>query len=89
MRRETKARAVCSTCPVLDACRAWARERGEYGFWGGESEEERAAAGYFVALPTGRVARVIREIGGANQVRWRPSARPSTTSASAASAVAP
>jgi WhiB family redox-sensing transcriptional regulator len=48
-------------CPVIEACRAWARERREYGFWGGESEEERAAAGYPVSLPTGRVARVIRE----------------------------
>ncbi|MGH9041056.1 MAG: WhiB family transcriptional regulator [Acidimicrobiia bacterium] len=60
-RRETMARALCQVCPVLQLCRTWARERREYGFWGGESEEERAAAGYPVALPTGRVARVIRE----------------------------
>ncbi len=59
--RERQARALCEACPVLPECRAWARERREYGFWGGESEEERAAAGYPVALPTGRVARVIRE----------------------------
>ena len=34
-----------------------AREHREYGFWGGESEEERAAAGYRVDMPVGRVAR--------------------------------
>lgn len=60
-RRESQARVLCGACPVLEACRTWAREGREYGFWGGESEEERAAAGYAVALPIGRVARVIRE----------------------------
>ena len=60
-RRERQARTLCLDCPVLEPCRAWARERREYGFWGGESEEERAAAGYPVSLPTGRVARVIRQ----------------------------
>ena len=54
--REAKARAVCATCPVLTPCRG-ARENREYGFWGGESEEERAAAGYRVDMPVGRVAR--------------------------------
>ena len=61
-RREREARAICRTCPVLDACRLEARRRWEYGFWGGESEEERAAAGYPVALPTGRVAERIRAL---------------------------
>jgi len=55
--REAKARAVCNTCPVMNPCRQWAREHREYGFWGGESEEERAAAGYRVDMPVGRVAR--------------------------------
>lgn len=55
--REAKARAVCNTCAVLSPCRQWAREHREYGFWGGESEEERAAAGYRVDMPVGRVAR--------------------------------
>src|SRR3954469_15618787 len=39
--RETQARMVCASCPVLFECRDWAREHREYGFWGGESEEER------------------------------------------------
>jgi WhiB family redox-sensing transcriptional regulator len=55
--REAKARAVCNNCAVLTSCRQWAREQREYGFWGGESEEERAAAGYRVDMPVGRVAR--------------------------------
>jgi WhiB family transcriptional regulator, redox-sensing transcriptional regulator len=55
--REAKARGVCNTCAVMNPCRLWAREHREYGFWGGESEEERAAAGYRVDMPVGRVAR--------------------------------
>jgi WhiB family redox-sensing transcriptional regulator len=45
-RREARARKVCAACPVLAPCRQMARRNGENGFWGGESEEERAAAGY-------------------------------------------
>jgi hypothetical protein len=45
---------------VLEPCRAWAREKREYGFWGGESEEERAAAGYRARLPVGQMAGVTR-----------------------------
>lgn len=45
-RREARARKVCASCPVLAPCRQMARLNGENGFWGGESEEERAAAGY-------------------------------------------
>lgn len=55
--RESKARSICSGCEVLFECRNWARENREYGFWGGESEEERAAAGFRVDMPVGRVAR--------------------------------
>jgi WhiB family redox-sensing transcriptional regulator len=51
MVRELKASMVCATCPVLLPCRAWAREHGEYGYWGGESEEARAAAGFRTRMP--------------------------------------
>jgi WhiB family redox-sensing transcriptional regulator len=47
------ARSVCMDCPVLVACRTFARENHEYGFWGGESEEERHAAGYRLIAPIG------------------------------------
>ncbi|HLF41821.1 MAG TPA: WhiB family transcriptional regulator [Acidimicrobiia bacterium] len=59
-RREARARQLCAICPVLDPCRAWARENREYGFWGGESEEDRAQAGYRVDMPVGRIARYAR-----------------------------
>ncbi|MFN8034481.1 MAG: WhiB family transcriptional regulator [Acidimicrobiia bacterium] len=55
--RERKARAICQGCVAVASCRSWAREQREYGFWGGESEEERAAAGFRVDMPVGRVAR--------------------------------
>ena len=61
--REAQAREVCAMCAVLDDCRDWARRHREYGFWGGESEEERAAAGYRVDMPVGRVARYPRGNG--------------------------
>ena len=72
--RENRARAICRDCPVLLECRDWARENREYGFWGGESEEERAAAGYRVDMPVGRVARYPRGDGQPVQPRCARSA---------------
>lgn len=46
VRRETAAKKVCDACPVMDQCQQAARLNRESGFWGGESEEERAMAGY-------------------------------------------
>ena len=51
--REARARAVCRACAALEPCREWAREHREYGFWGGESEEERHRAGFTVPAPIG------------------------------------
>jgi len=53
VRREEQARLVCMDCKVLDACRDFARDNHEYGFWGGESEEERHAAGFHLIAPIG------------------------------------
>lgn len=58
-RREAMARTVCSECRVLETCRTFAREHHEYGFWGGESEEERHSAGYHLIAPIG-----VRAIAG-------------------------
>ncbi|MEL7206953.1 MAG: WhiB family transcriptional regulator [Actinomycetota bacterium] len=44
--REREAIAICKTCPVVDTCRETARENREIGVWGGETDEERAAAGF-------------------------------------------
>lgn len=60
MVRELKASLVCAACPVLTPCRDWAREHGEYGYWGGESEEARVAAGFRTRMP--RAARRPRRI---------------------------
>ncbi len=46
LRRETAAKKICHQCPVLLQCRESARLNRENGIWGGETEEERAAAGY-------------------------------------------
>lgn len=51
--REEAARGVCKQCSVLAECRDFARKNREYGFWGGESEEERHAAGYRLIAPVG------------------------------------
>lgn len=59
MRRESMARSVCGECRVLETCRNFAREHHEYGFWGGESEEERHSAGYHLIAPIG-----VRAIAG-------------------------
>lgn len=52
-RRESSARALCTECPVLAPCREWARRNREYGFWGGETERERAAAGFHPTVAGG------------------------------------
>jgi len=52
-RREAKAREICRSCTVIFECRRYARDHLEYGFWGGESEEERIAAGYELTAPIG------------------------------------
>jgi WhiB family transcriptional regulator, redox-sensing transcriptional regulator len=44
MKREMRAKAVCSGCPVIENCRRWAlAAREPYGVWGGLSAEEREA----------------------------------------------
>lgn len=44
VRRETAAKAICATCPVLASCAAHALAvREPYGVWGGMSEDDRDA----------------------------------------------
>lgn len=52
-RREKAARALCDTCPVAGPCREAARRNCEYGYWGGESEDERHLLGFHVMAPIG------------------------------------
>ena len=50
-RREVKAKVICQNCSVIATCRAYARGHLELGFWGGESEAERADAGFAPTTP--------------------------------------
>lgn len=43
--REAECRTICEACPVIVECRTRARQRREHGFWGGESELDRARLG--------------------------------------------
>jgi WhiB family transcriptional regulator, redox-sensing transcriptional regulator len=63
-RREALARTVCAGCSVLGTCREFARVNHEYGFWGGESEDERHAAGYRLIAPIGTRARPFEVVAG-------------------------
>jgi WhiB family redox-sensing transcriptional regulator len=56
-RREAAAREVCHSCTVATTCQEYARDHHEYGFWGGESEDERHAAGFRLIAPIGVRAR--------------------------------
>ncbi len=57
-RREAKAKKLCDACPVSVECRMTARENREYGFWAGESEEDRHLLGFRVTAPIGLRARL-------------------------------
>ena len=52
-RREAKAAELCRSCAVNTDCRDFARENREFGYWGGENEEERTNAGFAVPNPIG------------------------------------
>ena len=56
-RREAAAKQVCAGCTVRSMCVDFARSNHEYGFWGGESEDERHAAGFRLIAPIGIRAR--------------------------------
>ncbi|MEL6894111.1 MAG: WhiB family transcriptional regulator [Actinomycetota bacterium] len=56
-RREAKAARLCTACPVRSDCRTFAREHHEYGYWAGESEEQRHLLGFTIAAPIGIRAR--------------------------------
>lgn len=51
VRREAQARDLCSRCPSADPCRQYARDNRELGFWGAESEADRATAGFAPTTP--------------------------------------
>lgn len=61
-RRETRAKAICAQCSVMQKCKEYARANAEFGIWGGENEEDRYAAGYTLPRYSGvTIKRRIRE----------------------------
>ena len=60
-RREAKAKRICNDCPVFDECRTIARANCEYGYWAGESEEDRHVLGFRVTAPIGLRARLANQ----------------------------
>ena len=61
VRREVSARTICVSCESVSVCRDYARTNRELGFWGGESEAERAAAGFAPTTPIIGHQRVAEE----------------------------
>ena len=61
VRREARARLICTLSPVAIACQEYARTNRELGFWGGESEAERADAGFPPTTPIIGRKRVAEE----------------------------
>ena len=51
VRRESKAKGLCESCASTVECKAYARDNRELGFWGAESESERATAGFAPTTP--------------------------------------
>lgn len=63
--REAKAKRVCFGCGDMPECRQRARDNREFGVWGGETETERAAAGF----APGTVARIRSIVAPQNKYR--------------------
>ena len=71
VRREARAAQICAACPAMESCKQHARDPRELGFWGGESEAERATAGFAPTTPiigrrqvaARRAAAALAEVG--------------------------
>lgn len=55
------AASFCEVCPVSSECREQGRSNYEHGFWGGESDVERARAGYMPASSSRRSVLAARD----------------------------
>lgn len=47
VRREARAKSICSQCSVFKQCRQYARDNMELGYWAGENEFDR----YLISPP--------------------------------------
>lgn len=66
-RREAVAKRLRAQCPVQLACLGAGRRNKESGIWGGETEEERALAGYAPRANVRRSVVAARNGGGASR----------------------
>lgn len=66
--REALAMSYCEVCPVMLPCRRTARLNREHGVWGGENDEQRAAAGHAPRSPSRRSVIQARDAARTNQV---------------------
>ena len=71
VRREARARDLCEECPSSEPCKQYARDHRELGFWGGESEAERATAGFAPTTPIIGRRRVAADRASAALARLR------------------
>jgi WhiB family redox-sensing transcriptional regulator len=67
--REAIASSYCLACPAMLPCRRTARLNREHGFWGGENDEQRAAAGYAPRSPSRRAVIQARDAARRSGVR--------------------
>jgi WhiB family redox-sensing transcriptional regulator len=49
-RREAIARQICASCDVFNECKIYISHHSEYGFWAGQSEDERSFTNYGIRL---------------------------------------
>ena len=65
-RREAKAKKLCEPASCANRADSSLADNREYGFWGGENEEERHLAGYELTAPIGVRVRLAREESAAS-----------------------
>lgn len=61
---------LCLDCPLMIACRDWARANRQFGIWGGETDEERTSASAVSHLPAPDVQRYRPECGTPAGATW-------------------
>ncbi|MFG2526135.1 WhiB family transcriptional regulator [Streptomyces sp. NPDC048527] len=71
LQRTRKAKSLCRACAVMYACRQWARDQGEFGIWGAETDLQRLEAGYRTTVH-GAQAKSLANRNSTPEVRTEP-----------------
>lgn len=72
-KREDIALSICTSCPVINECRDYARSNGEYGYWAGENEYDRHLLGYKLNVNFGGQFRSINSYIKRKQIKQQES----------------